>query len=106
MTTWVTACRVEDVEPEDVIRFDHGAATYCIIRDPDGGFHATDGRCTHQGVHLADGFVLGDTIECPKHNGRFHYRSGEACRAPAVKPLRIHPVRVTDGRVEIGLDEA
>jgi 3-phenylpropionate/trans-cinnamate dioxygenase ferredoxin subunit len=104
MTEWVTACQVEDIEPEDVIRFDHGGATYAIYRDPAGGFHATAGLCTHENVHLAEGLVMGDQIECPKHNGRFNYKTGAALRAPVCVNLRVHPVRVAGNRVEIGLD--
>jgi 3-phenylpropionate/trans-cinnamate dioxygenase ferredoxin subunit len=96
---WVVACQTEDVEPEDVIRFDHEGRTFAIYRSPGGTFHATDGRCTHERAHLANGLVLGDLIECPKHNGRFNYISGEATRAPACVNLRTYPVKVQEGAV-------
>jgi 3-phenylpropionate/trans-cinnamate dioxygenase ferredoxin subunit len=41
------------------------------------------------------------TIECPKHNGQFDYRTGEARRAPVCVNLQTYPVRVTGGRVLI-----
>jgi len=104
MTQWTTACCVDDVEAEDVIRFDHNGFTYAIYRDPEGGFHATDGLCTHEQVHLADGLVMDDTIECPKHNGRFNYKTGQALRTPVCVNLRTYPTRVADGHVEIALD--
>lgn len=91
---WVKACDTDDVEPEDVIRFDHGGRTFAIYRSEAGSWYATDGLCTHEAVHLADGLVLGDTIECPKHNGRFDYRSGQAQGAPACVNLKTYPVRV------------
>ena len=96
---WVDACGVEDIEHEDVIRFDHGARTFAIYRSPDDTFHATDGLCTHEQTHLADGLVLGDLIECPKHNGRFNYKTGEAKGAPVCVNLKTYPVRVDGGRV-------
>ena len=99
--TWVDVCGVEDIDPEDVMRFDLGGLTFAIYRAPDGGFFATDGLCTHEKVHLANGLVMDHTIECPKHNGRFNYRTGEAVRAPVCVNLRCHAVRVTDGRVQL-----
>jgi hypothetical protein len=45
------------------------------------------------------GFLMGMTIECPKHLGRFDIRTGEAQRLPAVRPPRSYPVRVEAGRV-------
>ena len=106
MTDWIPVCGVDEIDPEDVLRFDHGGASYAIYRDPEGGFFATDGLCTHERVHLADGLVMGDQIECPKHNGRFNYKTGAALRAPVCVNLRTHPVRVTGGQVELGLEGA
>ncbi len=103
MTQWITVCAVNDIEPEDVMRFDSGGATYAIYRDPGGAFFATAGLCTHEKVHLADGLVMDDEIECPKHNGRFNYKTGAALRAPVCVNIRTFPVRVNDGAVEIDL---
>ncbi|HEX7291248.1 MAG TPA: MocE family 2Fe-2S type ferredoxin [Conexibacter sp.] len=103
---WVEACKVDDVEEEDVIPFEHGGRSFAIYRSPDDTFHATDGICTHEHAHLADGLVMGDLIECPKHNGRFNYKTGEAKRAPVCVNLRTYPTRVEDGRVLLQLDQA
>jgi 3-phenylpropionate/trans-cinnamate dioxygenase ferredoxin subunit len=100
---WVQACLVDDVEEEDVIRFDHDGQTFAIYRSPEDTFHATEGFCTHERACLADGFVIGGIIECPKHNGRFDYRTGEAKRTPARVNLATYPVRVEDGRVFVRL---
>jgi 3-phenylpropionate/trans-cinnamate dioxygenase ferredoxin subunit len=101
--TWVTACEVDDIEEEDVIRFDHDGQTFAIYRSPEDTFHATDGLCTHERAHLADGLVMGDLIECPKHNGRFDYKTGQVKRRPACVDIRTHPVRVQDGKVLLRL---
>ena len=101
---WVDACGVNDVDEEDVIRFDYGDRTFCIIRSDDDEFYATYGLCTHARVHLADGLVMGKLIECPKHNGRFDYTTGQAKRAPACDNLKTYPVRVENGRVYIKID--
>ena len=42
---------------------------------------------------------MDDIIECPKHNGRFNYKTGEAKGAPVCVNLKIYPVRVENDRV-------
>jgi 3-phenylpropionate/trans-cinnamate dioxygenase ferredoxin component len=101
MPQWTLACRTTDIDPEDLIRFDHGGATYAIYHSPDGKFYATAGRCTHEDVHLSDGLVMDYVIECPKHNGQFDYRTGEAKRAPVCINLKTYPVKVEGGQVFI-----
>jgi 3-phenylpropionate/trans-cinnamate dioxygenase ferredoxin subunit len=103
MANWVNACATDDIDEEDVIRFDHAEHTYAIYRLEDGRFCATAGLCTHEKVHLADGLVMGQIIECPKHNGRFDIPSGQAKGAPVCVNLRTFPVKVEDGRVFIDL---
>jgi 3-phenylpropionate/trans-cinnamate dioxygenase ferredoxin subunit len=104
MTLWIAACQIDDIEFEDVVRFDHEGRSFAIYRDPKGAFFATDGKCTHEAVHLADGLVLDDVIECPKHNGRFNYKTGKALRAPVCVDLKTYPVRLSGNQVEIEID--
>ena len=101
MPDWTPVCPLDDIDEEDVVRFDHDGRTFAVYRAPDDSVWATDGLCTHENVHLADGLVMDETIECPKHNGRFNYRTGEALRAPVCVNLNTYPARVVDGQVEI-----
>ena len=101
MTGWLDVCDVDDIDPEDVMRFDHQGRTFAIYRSSKGEVFATDGLCTHEKVHLADGLVIDDTIECPKHNGRFNYRTGAPLRAPVCVALSTYPARISNGRIEI-----
>lgn len=101
MADWIDACATDDIEEEDLIRFDLAGRTFAIYRSPDDEFFCTDGLCTHEHVHLADGLVMDYVIECPKHNGQFDYRTGEAKRAPVCENLITYPVRVEGDRVLI-----
>jgi 3-phenylpropionate/trans-cinnamate dioxygenase ferredoxin subunit len=103
MAQWINACAADDVELEEVARFDHDGMTYAIYRSPDDAYFATDGLCTHEKVHLAGGLVMDEIIECPKHNGRFNYKTGQAKGAPVCVNLRTYPVKVEDGRVFLEL---
>ncbi len=96
---WIDAIPTDEIETEDVVRWDHGGRTFAIYRSPDDEWFATDGLCTHENVHLAGGLVMDYVIECPKHNGQFDYRSGEAMRAPVCVNLKTYKVKVEGGRV-------
>lgn len=103
MAQWIAACAAGDIAEEDVMRFDHGGRTFALYRSPDDKYYATDGLCTHEKVHLADGLVMDNIIECPKHNGRFDYRTGAAKGAPVCVDLRTYPVKVEAGKVMIDI---
>lgn len=100
---WIDACATTDIDAEDVLRLDHGDRTYAIYHGADGAFYCTDGLCTHEHVHLADGLVMDFEIECPRHNGLFDYRTGKAKRAPVCIDLRTYPTRVEGARVMVDL---
>jgi len=100
---WIEVCATDEIEEEDVIRFDIDGHTFAIYRSADNDFFATDGLCTHEKVHLADGLVMDDIIECPKHNGRFNYKTGKALGAPVCVDLNTWPVKVENGTVFIAI---
>ncbi len=97
---WVQACTTDDIDDEDLLRFDHDDKTYCIYNTPDG-FFATDGYCSHEDEHLENGIVIDCVIECPLHQGRFDVRSGQALSAPVCVDLTTWPVKVEEGKVYI-----
>ena len=101
MAQWIDACAAGDIAIEDLIRFDHGGRVFAVYRSPDDAYFCTDGLCTHEKVNLCDGLVMDYTIECPKHNGQFDYRTGEALRMPACINLKTYRVKVENGRVLI-----
>ncbi|RAR65860.1 MocE subfamily Rieske [2Fe-2S] domain protein [Paraburkholderia unamae] len=100
MTQWIEAAAFDDIEDEDVMRFDHGGRTFAIYRVEDR-VYASDGLCTHEHVHLSDGLVMGHVIECPKHNGRFDVRDGRPLCAPVCEKLATYPAKVEGGRIFI-----
>jgi 3-phenylpropionate/trans-cinnamate dioxygenase ferredoxin subunit len=95
---WRHVGRADDIDEEDVMRFDLGDKTYAVY-NTENGFFATDGLCTHEDQHLADGLVLDDIIECPLHQGRFHIPTGKAKTAPVCIDLKTYPVQVVDGEI-------
>lgn len=103
MTNWTRACACDDIETEDLIRYDNGERTFAIYRSPTDEFYCTDGLCTHEDVHLEDGLVIDHVIECPMHNGQFDYRTGKAKRSPVCVNLNTYPVKIEGGYVFIDI---
>ncbi|WP_298285457.1 MocE family 2Fe-2S type ferredoxin [Acidocella sp.] len=101
MTKILDLCACDDVELEDVIRVDQDGLSFAVFRSPDDKFYVTDGMCTHENVPLSGGLVMDHIIECPKHNGRFDYRTGQAKGAPVCVNLRTYPVTLANGRVSV-----
>ena len=102
--SWIAVCRVDQINEEDVVPFEYEGKQYAVYHTPTG-FYATDGLCTHEEEVLADGLVLGEVIECPRHQGRFHIPSGKAKGAPVCVDLRTHPTKIEAGQVYIGLPQ-
>ena len=96
---WIDTCSADDIGLEDAMPFDHDGRTFALFRNHEGDIFCTDGLCTHEDVHLADGIVEGNTIECPRHASVFDFTTGEVDSPPAFENLRTYPAEVRDGRV-------
>jgi naphthalene 1,2-dioxygenase system ferredoxin subunit len=99
---WIRIASVGDVAESDVQRCD--IETQCIALYNIGGkLYATDDICTHAHAHLSDGYIDGDKVECPLHQGLFHIPTGKALSPPVTENLKTYPVKVVDGDVLIDL---
>lgn len=103
--SWILVCRVSDIGEEDVAPFEYEGHQYAVYHTP-SGFYATDGLCTHEEEVLADGFVLGEIIECPRHQGRFHIPSGKARGAPVCVDLKTYPTKIERDQIYMGVPKA
>ena len=100
MSQWVAVGALDNIDDEDVMRFDHAGRTFAVYRVGDR-VYATDGLCTHGNAHLAEGMVKGRLVECPKHNGRFDIRDGRPLCAPVRVALKTYPAKVEGGQIFI-----
>ncbi len=101
-TNWVDALSADELPTDDVVGVavaGRDVAIYAV----GGAVYATDNICTHGQARLCDGFLEGHEIECPLHQGRFDLRTGEATFGPAWAPVRVFPVRIVEGRVQVDL---
>src|SRR6185295_8851187 len=83
---FVTVARVGDILEGGikVVRVeDQDVAVFLLA----GEYYAMDDVCTHDGGPLAEGFLEGDVIECPRHGACFSIKTGAALRLPATAPV-------------------
>ncbi|MBT3239274.1 MAG: non-heme iron oxygenase ferredoxin subunit [Chloroflexi bacterium] len=65
---------------------------------------AISDTCSHDDNPLGDGEVNDDLeVICPRHGARFDIKNGKAVSMPATVDIPAFPVRIVDGKVEIGL---
>jgi 3-phenylpropionate/trans-cinnamate dioxygenase ferredoxin subunit len=62
--------------------------------------------CTHDNGPLGDGELEGHEVICPRHGARFDVRTGQALLLPAAVDIPAYPVRVREGKIEIGIPKS
>ena len=100
---WVRAAARRELSAGEVIGVEVGGRSIAIY-DSDGELFATDDVCTHAYARLSDGWLDGETIECPLHAARFDVRSGKVLDPPATEDLKTYPVRAVDDEIQVKLD--
>jgi naphthalene 1,2-dioxygenase ferredoxin component len=65
----------------------------------EGAVYATSNICTHGEARLCEGFLEGNEIECPLHQGRFDVITGNAVLEPVTGSIQIFPVKIENGKV-------
>jgi 3-phenylpropionate/trans-cinnamate dioxygenase ferredoxin component len=83
---------------------DDGEVAVALVRAEDG-VYATEDRCSHEDYPLSEGWIEDHTLECALHGSRFDLQTGEPDSPPAVRPVRVFPVRVEGEDVLVDLPE-
>lgn len=92
----VAVDKVKEGEPLEVNPPDMPAlVVYRIGED----FYVTDNKCTHGNAMLSDGFIEGNTIICPFHDGGFDIKTGMPTLAPCAIPIKIYQTVIEGGRI-------
>lgn len=68
-----------------------------------GKLYAVEDTCSHDGNPLGGGPIEGKHIVCPRHGAKFDIENGKAISFPATENISVFPVRIIEGKVEIGL---
>lgn len=98
---WIDVGAVEELQDPPLRQVMVGGARVALSYR-DGAFGAVSGVCNHAGGPLGKGTLDGDYIVCPWHHWKFHRVEGMGERGFEEDVLPAHPVRVREGRVEVG----
>jgi uncharacterized protein YbjT (DUF2867 family)/nitrite reductase/ring-hydroxylating ferredoxin subunit len=95
--------RISEVPPGSVLLVGDVA-----VFNVEGGFCATQARCTHTQAPLSEGVINGSTVRCPLHGAQFNVWTGAVLCGPAKDPLETYGVTVDGdvGHVEVPLAQA
>jgi len=104
-TEFVAAAALEDI-PRGTCKALTINGIRVVVAHLADGFHAVENRCSHANSPLITGRIYhGRQIACPIHGARFDLKTGAAKSPPAFTSLMVFPVRVADGRIEVGMPE-
>jgi 3-phenylpropionate/trans-cinnamate dioxygenase ferredoxin subunit len=53
---------------------------------------------------LTQGFVDGDTVECPLHEAVFHIPTGKCLKEPGGRDLKVYAVRLAGEEIQIKVE--
>lgn len=99
-TSWVAIARLDELADGTATASMAGNQRVLLVRNADT-IHAIADRCSHADADLDCGIVRNGWIACPAHGARFDIETGEPLNPPATLPIRVFPVRVRHGAVEV-----
>ncbi len=94
----VDLCAVADVSADLPVKADLDGVDVAVFQ-VDGKYYVTQDLCSHGPGSLAEGYVEGDEVECPFHQGRFSIITGAPTAAPCNIPLKTWDVVVKGDRI-------
>ena len=98
MSDWIFLANCDDLEVGtwQVASIDDDEV---LVINIDGHFHVVEDVCTHDGASLADGYLEGDEIICPRHGARFCALTGDVTCPPAFENIHAFPVKIENAKV-------
>ncbi len=103
MPNFVTIAKTTDVKPGQMKAFPVDGKRV-LIANVEGTFFATQDLCTHDNGTLADGELIGEEIECPRHGGRFSAKTGEVHALPPMFPIKTFPIKVEADEIKVAME--
>lgn len=100
---FVTVAQVEDLPSGARIVVDVDNVWVAVF-NVGGKFYAIEDLCTHDDGPLAEGDLIGLTIECPRHGATFSLETG-APTMPAVLPIARYAVQVEGGALQVDVHQ-
>ncbi len=91
-----------DIEEKSFSIFEVSGISIAICRFRNEYF-AVENRCSHALASFDEGRMRGYRIMCPLHGATFDIRDGSCTGAPATRPIRSFPLRISNGMIEVAV---
>ncbi|MCC6626571.1 MAG: Rieske (2Fe-2S) protein [Chloroflexi bacterium] len=101
MPQWILVARVEEIRPGRMRDYELLDGTMLGVANAGGVFHAFDATCPHKGGPLTGGRLEQGELVCPWHGYRYALATGANLAPGDHTSVRLFPVRVRDGQVEV-----
>jgi 3-phenylpropionate/trans-cinnamate dioxygenase ferredoxin subunit len=104
MSDWIDIGREGSLADGEHLVIEVNGSPVAVFR-VGGRYYAVQNRCSHDFyTGIAEGWLEGCNIVCPRHGARFSLVSGKVLSPPAFQDLPVFPVRVEQGRIQVGTD--
>ncbi len=97
---YVELCRTEDVTQDVPFKAELDGVDLAVFQVGDA-YYVTEDLCSHGPGSLCEGYIDGDEVECPFHQGKFSIITGMPTAAPCTIPLKTWKVMVREGVILI-----
>jgi uncharacterized membrane protein/nitrite reductase/ring-hydroxylating ferredoxin subunit len=94
------ACNKSELGEGQMMLVEVGGERVVVARCPQGVAAFSD-HCTHKGGSLADGALVGCTVQCPWHGSQFDVHNGLVVAGPAKRKIETYEVEVRGGEVYV-----
>ena len=101
--TMVTVAKMGEIPVGQFKPVEVAGKQLLICHVEQGRFYAVEDTCTHDDGPLADGWLEGTAIECPRHGARFDVTTGKVLCLPAAMPIRAYPVHMDGDEVKVSV---
>ena len=86
--------KISDLEDDVVVAVNSGSFSFAVVKH-DGKIHVLDGKCTHEGGPLGEGYIDNGELICPWHSGAYSIDTGAANEnTPWVTDIKAYRARV------------
>ena len=95
---WISVAKSTELPDGGALQVKCEQEILCLFRIK-GQVYATQDTCTHGAASLSEGYVEGEEVECPFHQGLFHIPTGKAVGKPCIVDLRVFEVKEDGAQV-------
>jgi naphthalene 1,2-dioxygenase system ferredoxin subunit len=103
---WHKVATTSEVDENEMISVEAGGLEICLAKI-DGKYYAINNICTHFYTWLSSGELFPEKLEvqCPLHDSKFSFESGDPHQPPADKPVEVYGVKVEGDDIMVGPTE-